>query len=76
MTLIIDLFIKNLTELEEKVLGSIKSGVFLPKIVYPVQFLSSETYFYFTGIEGAFNRGLEQKWVMGRWWWMRQMFEI
>ena len=37
----------------------------LPKTVYPVQFLSSEIYFYFTGIEGPFNRGLERKWVKG-----------
>jgi hypothetical protein len=35
----------------------------LPKSVYPVQFLSSETYSCFTGIEGPFNRGLELKWV-------------
>jgi len=37
--------------------------MFLPKSVYPVQFLSSEIYFYFTGIKEPFNRGLEQKWV-------------
>jgi hypothetical protein len=38
---------------------------FLPKSVYPVQFLSSEIYFYFTGIEEPFNRGFELKWVKG-----------
>ncbi len=69
------IILKHLTELEEKVLGSIKSGAFLPKIVYPVQILprtprSSGRWFwrenpkdYFTGIKGPFNRGFERKWV-------------
>jgi len=59
--LVIDLFIKHLTELEEKVLGSIKSGGIFTQSAYPVQFLSIEIYFYFTGIEVPFNRGFEQK---------------
>ena len=39
-------------------------SLFLPKIVYPVQFLFNEIYFYFTGIKGPFNRGFALKWVM------------
>jgi len=64
--LIIDFFIKKPYGIERKSFRIDQIRGIFTQSVYPVQFLSIEIYYYFTGIKGPFNRGFELKWVKGK----------